>query len=79
MLDLGASISVMPSCIYAKMNLKPLINTRTAIHLADRSRILPLGKLEDVLVRVGEFTFPTDFYVVSMDDSDSLAPIILVA
>ena len=77
MLDLGASISVMPSCVYDEMNLKPLSYTRTAIHLADRSRILPLGKIEDVLVRVGEFTFPTDFYVVSMDDADSLAPIIL--
>ena len=59
------------------MNLKPLSYTRKAIHLDDRSRILPLGKIEDVLVRVGEFTFPTDFYVVSMDDADSLAPIIL--
>ena len=46
MLDLGASISVMPSCIYDEMNLKPLSYTRTAIHLADRSRILPPGSYE---------------------------------
>ena len=46
MLDLGASISVMPSCIYDEMNLKPLSYTRTAIHLVDRSRILPLGRLK---------------------------------
>ncbi|CAN6723349.1 unnamed protein product [Malus baccata var. baccata] len=51
MLDLGASINVMPYSIYASMNLGALKNDGVIIQLADRSNAYPKGVLEDVLVQ----------------------------
>ncbi|XP_050160379.1 uncharacterized protein LOC126633891 [Malus sylvestris] len=52
MLDLGASINVMPYSIYASMNLGELKQDGVIIQLADRSNAYPKGVLEDVLVQV---------------------------
>ncbi|CAN6685894.1 unnamed protein product [Malus baccata var. baccata] len=70
MLDLGVSINVMPYFIYASMNLGALKNDWVIIQLADRSNAYPKGVLEDVLVKVNHLVFPTDFYVLEMDESD---------
>ena len=70
MLDLGASINVMPYSIYASMNLGELKNDGAIIQLADRSNAYPKGVLEDVLVQVNHLIFPADFYVLEMDESD---------
>ncbi|XP_070672514.1 uncharacterized protein [Malus domestica] len=70
MLDLGASINFMPYSIYASMNLGELKNDGVIIQLADRSNAYPKGVLEDVLVQVNHLIFPTDFYVLEMDESD---------
>ena len=69
MLDLGASINVMPYSIYASMNLGELKNDGVIIQLADRSNAYPKGVLEDVLVQVDNLIFPADFYVLEMEDS----------
>ena len=52
MLDLGASINVMPLSVYKALNLGPLKETRVIIQLADRSNSYPEGIVEDVLVKV---------------------------
>ncbi|KAM2115565.1 hypothetical protein ACFX1Q_023982 [Malus domestica] len=70
MLDLGASINVMPYSIYASMNLGELKNDGVIIQLADRSNAYPKGILEDVVVQVNHLIFPADFYVLEMDESD---------
>ena len=70
MLDLGASINVMPYSIYSSMNLGVLKNDGVIIQLADRSNAYPKGVLEDVLVQVNHLIFPADFYVLEMDESD---------
>ncbi|KAM1747951.1 hypothetical protein ACFX12_008998 [Malus domestica] len=70
MLDLGASINVMPYSIYASMNIGALKNDGVIIQLADRSNAYPKGVLEDVLVQVNHLVFPADFYVLEMDESD---------
>ncbi|KAM2067361.1 hypothetical protein ACFX1T_043700 [Malus domestica] len=70
MLDLGASINVMPYSIYASMNLGKLKNDGVIIQLADRSNAYPKGVVEDVLVQVNHLIFPADFYVLEMDESD---------
>ncbi|CAN6557496.1 unnamed protein product [Malus baccata var. baccata] len=70
MLDLGASINVMPYSIYASMNLGELKHDGVIIQLADRSNAYPKGVLEDVLVQVNHLIFPADFYVLEMDESD---------
>ncbi|KAM0964170.1 hypothetical protein ACFX2A_023561 [Malus domestica] len=75
MLDLGASINVMPYSIYASMNLGELKNDGVIIQLADRSNAYPKGVLEDVLVQVGDLIFPADFYVLDMEDSPHSTPL----
>ncbi|RDX93217.1 hypothetical protein CR513_24553, partial [Mucuna pruriens] len=71
MLDLGASINVMPALVYRSLNFGDLEPTRMVIQLANRSIVQPLGILEDVLVQVNELIFPTDFYVLDMEDEAS--------
>ncbi|KAM1513234.1 hypothetical protein ACFX1Z_024686 [Malus domestica] len=73
-LDLGASINVMPYSIYASMNLGKLKNDGVIIQLADRSNAYPKGVLEDVLVQVDHLIFPADFYVLDMEDSTHSPP-----
>ncbi|RDY00241.1 Retrovirus-related Pol polyprotein from transposon 17.6, partial [Mucuna pruriens] len=68
MLDVGASINVIPTSIYRAMNFGDLEPIRMTIQLANRSIVQPLGVLEDVLVQVNELIFPTDFYVLDMED-----------
>ncbi|XP_027181753.1 uncharacterized protein LOC113780138 [Coffea eugenioides] len=74
MLDLGASINVMPKTIYASLNLSPLKGTGIIIQLADRTNAYPEGLVEDVLVQVNELVFPADFYVLDMGDEKALNP-----
>ncbi|XP_073152941.1 uncharacterized protein [Henckelia pumila] len=52
MLDLGASINVMPYSVYASLKLGPLTKTGIVIQMADKSTIFPRGVIEDVLVQV---------------------------
>ncbi|KAI5335225.1 hypothetical protein L3X38_025358 [Prunus dulcis] len=75
MLDLGASINVVPYSIYASMNLGELKNDGVIIQLADRSNTYPKGVLEDVLVQVNHLIFPADFYVLEMEDSAHSTPL----
>ncbi|RDY05521.1 hypothetical protein CR513_10635, partial [Mucuna pruriens] len=49
MLDLGASINVMPASIYKTLNFGDLEPIGVVIQLANRSVVQPMGILEDVL------------------------------
>lgn len=64
MVDLGASINVMPYAVYASLNLGPLKETRVVIQLADLSNAYPRAMVEDVLVKVNDLIFPADFFGV---------------
>ncbi|XP_075499259.1 uncharacterized protein LOC142537645 [Primulina tabacum] len=61
MLDLGASVNVMPDSVYNYLELGPLTETDIVIQLADRSTVYPRGVIEDVLVKVENLVFPADF------------------
>ncbi|CAM8954580.1 unnamed protein product [Rhodiola kirilowii] len=79
MLDLGASINILPFSIYSCLRIGPLEPTSLTIQLEDRSCKQPEGKIEDVLVQVGELVFPADFYVLKMENGGPTdhAPILL--
>ncbi|CAM8987225.1 unnamed protein product [Rhodiola kirilowii] len=79
MLDLGALINVLPYSIYSSLRIGPLEPAGLTIQLADRSCKQPEGKIEDVLVQVGELVFPADFYVLKMENCgpNDHAPILL--
>ncbi|XP_023729171.1 uncharacterized protein LOC111876828 [Lactuca sativa] len=71
MLDLGASINVLPYSLFKTIGVGPLKRTGVIIQLDDCSLVHPKGVLEDVLVQVNELIFPADFYVLDMGDDDS--------
>ncbi|KAL9241866.1 hypothetical protein vseg_015926 [Gypsophila vaccaria] len=77
MLDLGASINVLPYSLYKSMKLGSLVETDVVIQLADRSNAYPKGVVEDVLVMVDNLIFPADFYVLEMEHDKHAAPILL--
>ncbi|CAJ2651912.1 uncharacterized protein LOC123905413 [Trifolium pratense] len=58
------------------LTLGELRPTKMSIQFADRSVKYPLGILENVPVRIGQFFIPTDFIVMDIRE-DSNAPIIL--
>jgi len=76
-LDLGASINVIPRSVYDSLNLEPLEQTSLVIQLADRSNAHPDGVLENVLVQVNELVFPADFYMLDMGGGEN-EPFILL-
>ncbi|KAF5442859.1 hypothetical protein F2P56_035475 [Juglans regia] len=76
-IDLGASINVMPYSLYASLKLGPLNKIGVVIQLANRSNAYPKGVLEDVLVQINDLVFPTDFYMLDMENGDQIAPILL--
>ncbi|KAJ9168056.1 hypothetical protein P3X46_019630 [Hevea brasiliensis] len=78
MADLGASINVMSNSVFQNLNLGPLKETSVIIQLADHSNDYPLGVVEDVLVQVGELIFPTDFYILDMEDSVPTSKLALI-
>eukprot|EP00257_Ricinus_communis_P015625 XP_015573583.1 uncharacterized protein LOC107261125 [Ricinus communis] len=50
MLDLGASINLMPYSTYAQLGLEELKSTTMSLQLADRSIKYPRGIVEDLLI-----------------------------
>ncbi|XP_073067246.1 uncharacterized protein [Primulina eburnea] len=74
--DLGASINLMPLSVFKKLGLGEPKPTQMSMQLADGSVKHPRGVKEDVLVKVGTFTFPTDFVVLDMEE-DREIPLIL--
>ncbi|GJR50277.1 reverse transcriptase domain-containing protein [Tanacetum coccineum] len=74
--DLGASINLMPYSIYVKLFLETLKPTKMSVRLADRSFQHPIGIAENMLVKVGKFTFPVDFVILEMEE-DSKVPLLL--
>ncbi|XP_058733326.1 uncharacterized protein LOC131604928 [Vicia villosa] len=74
--DLGASVSLMPLSICEKLKLGELRPTRMSLQLADRSVKFPVGMLENVPVRIGQFYIPTDFIIMDIKEDPNI-PIIL--
>ncbi|KAK8625862.1 hypothetical protein V6N13_057019 [Hibiscus sabdariffa] len=71
--DPGASINLMPKSVFQKLGngeAKP-----STVMLADRSFVLPKGKIEDILVRVDKFIFLADFLILNCE-ADEHSPII---
>ncbi|GJV16072.1 homeodomain-like protein [Tanacetum coccineum] len=63
LVDLGASVSVMPLSTYLNLGLGELVHTRLTVELADRTVKYPKGIAKNVLVGIGKFTFPIDFII----------------
>ena len=80
LLDLGASVNLMPHSVYKQLGLGELKPTSITLSLADRSVKIPKGIVEDVLVKIDNFYYPVDFVVLDTAPSSNESnhvPIIL--
>ena len=67
LLDLGASVNLLPYSVYKQLGLGELKPTNITLSLADRSVKIPKGIIEDVLVNVDKFYYPVDFVVLATE------------
>nr|GEX66061.1 reverse transcriptase domain-containing protein [Tanacetum cinerariifolium] len=74
--NLGTSINLIPYSLYAKLSLETLKPTKMSVRLANRSFQHPIRIAENMLVEVGKFTFPVDFFILEMEE-DSKVHLIL--
>jgi len=66
--DLGSSVSLIPYTMLKRLGLGELTPTGIFLQLVDRSIKYPMGILEDVPIKVGDFYVPIDFVVLDMDE-----------
>ena len=67
LLDLGASVNLLPYSVYKQLGLRELKPTNITLSLADRSVEISKGIVEDVLVKVDKFYYPVDFVVLGTE------------
>ncbi|GJQ91085.1 putative reverse transcriptase domain-containing protein [Tanacetum coccineum] len=72
LVNLGASVSVMPFSTYTNLGLGDLAHTRLTIELVDRTIKHSRGIAENVLVRIGKFIFPVDFIILDIPEDDDV-------
>ena len=80
LLDLGASVKLLPYSVYKPLGLGELKPTNITLSLADRSVKIPKGIVEDVLVKIDKFYYPVDFVVLNTEpiaNEPNHVPIIL--
>ncbi|GJT01320.1 retrovirus-related pol polyprotein from transposon TNT 1-94 [Tanacetum coccineum] len=76
LVDLGASISVMPFFMFKCLGLGDPKPVNMVIEMADRSMKSPKGIVKNVLVKIHKFIFPVDFGILDIVE-DNKIPIIL--
>ncbi|GJU38978.1 hypothetical protein Tco_1191935 [Tanacetum coccineum] len=76
LVDLGASVSVMPLSTYLNLELGELAHTKLTVELADMTVKYPKGIAKNVLVGIAKFVFPIDFIILDMPE-DIKVPLIL--
>ena len=64
LLDLGASVNLLPYSVYKQLGLGELKPTNITLSLTDRSVKISKGIVEDILVKVDKFYYPVDFVVL---------------
>ncbi|KAG8475377.1 hypothetical protein CXB51_031902 [Gossypium anomalum] len=76
LVDLEASINVMPYKMFKQLGLGKPKQTRMSIQLADKTIRVSKGIIEDVLVKIDKFIFSVDFVVLDIEE-DNNTPLIL--
>ena len=67
LLDLGASVNILPGNLFDQHDLGTLQQTDVILQLADKSTKIPRGVLSDVIVKVEDFYYPVDFLVLDTE------------
>ena len=74
--DSGASIILMPYFVYKKLGLQEPLPINISLLLTHRSLTYSWGIVENWLIKVGKFIFPSDFMILYMEENEKI-PIIL--
>ncbi|XP_074323506.1 uncharacterized protein LOC141660421 [Apium graveolens] len=80
LLDLGASVDLLPLYVYEALGLGEVKKTSVNLHFADHFVKTPMGIVEDVLINAGDFVFPIDFVILETEPVKNMKnqiPIIL--
>ncbi|GKD72993.1 serine--tRNA ligase-like protein, partial [Tanacetum coccineum] len=74
--DLEARVRIMPLSMYKRLGLRKLKPINMTVERADRTKSIPKGIVENLLVKTDKFTFPVNCVILDMVE-DYRMPIIL--
>jgi hypothetical protein len=78
LIDLGETINVMTITTLEELQLKRLLrSTPTILELADKTRVIPEGILDDIIVTLASWEYPIDFLFIHSKDPTKEHPVIL--
>ena len=78
LINLGAAINIMTKETMLKLNLQgTLRKTTIVLQLADRSTVTQEGIVEDIMVTIDSWEYPTDFLVLQQKTKFNGYPLIL--
>lgn len=77
LINLGATINVMTKDLFITLGLQGLRHTPTMLELADRSRVKLEGMLEDIVITIASWRYPTDFLILQPKSNFGQHPLIL--
>jgi len=60
-------VNLLAFTIYRRLRLGELRSIKIILQLTDRSTIVPISVVEDVLIMEGEFMFPINFVVLNTE------------
>ncbi|GKD93308.1 hypothetical protein Tco_1373145 [Tanacetum coccineum] len=64
--DLGAIVNVIPKSMFEHLKLTNLKKTNMLVEMADMTKRALIGIVENILVKINKFLFPSDFIVIDM-------------
>ena len=64
--DFGSSINVMPLSLFLSLKMTSLKETSLVIEMADITRATPIRIIDNVIIKIDRFLFPTEFIVIDM-------------
>lgn len=76
LIDLGASMSLMPLSIYRKLGIGTIQDTRMKLQFVYHSVKILYSIVEDILVKIDKFMFLDDFVIFEMSKDEEI-PLIL--
>jgi hypothetical protein len=78
LIDLGETINVMTTTTLKQLQLQPLLRpTPTILELANKTRVILEGILDDVMVTLASWKYPVDFLFIHSKDPSKGHPVIL--
>ncbi|GKE69809.1 zinc knuckle CX2CX4HX4C containing protein, partial [Tanacetum coccineum] len=76
LVDLGASISIMPFSMFKRLGIGKLELINMVIEMADDTQCIPKGIVKNLVIKIDKFILPIDFVILDMTE-DFKMPVIL--